>query len=98
MTVVDFTYRVMYIANGNVKGIGQYLANVTVIPVNLSVAWGFKFNVSAAIPTVTNIGTAQNPLAAMQVNLRWSASSFISSEESSRMFYITGDGEFKEIN
>ncbi len=98
MTVVDFTYRVMYTTNGNVNGIGQYITNATVIPASLNVAWGFQFNVQANVPAVTNIGTTQSPLAAMQINLHWSVDSTITHDEKTQSYFVTGDGAFQTLN
>jgi hypothetical protein len=98
MTVVDFTYRVIYTTNGNVNGVGSYITNATVIPASLNVAWGFQFNVQANVPAVTNIGTSQNPLAAMQINLHWSVDSTITHDEKTQSYFITGDGGFQTLN
>ncbi|QDK46348.1 hypothetical protein DOM22_14825 [Bdellovibrio sp. ZAP7] len=98
MVVVDFTYRVMYTTNGTVKGVGRYITNATILPADLSVAWGFEFNVQANIPSVTNIGTTQNPIAAMQMNLHWTLDSTVSHQESTQSYFVTGEGVFEALN
>ncbi|QLY24525.1 hypothetical protein [Bdellovibrio sp. KM01] len=98
MVVVDFTYRVMYSTNGSVNGLGRYIANATILPADLSVAWGFEFNVQANIPAVTNIGTTKNPIAAMQMNLHWTLDSAVSHQESTQSYFVTGEGVFEALN
>lgn len=98
MTVVDFTYRVIFTSNGNVNGVGQYITNAQVIPASLTVAWGFDFSVTATIPAVTNIGTTTNPIAAMQMNVHWSLDSTVTHLESTQTYYITGAGSFQSLD
>ncbi|WP_413293080.1 hypothetical protein ACLSU7_16965 [Bdellovibrio sp. HCB185ZH] len=98
MTVVDFTYRIMYTTNGSVNGVGRYITNATILPADLSVAWGFEFNVQAGVPAVTNIGTTQNPIAAMQMNLHWTLDSTVSHQESTQSYFVTGEGVFEALN
>ncbi|UYL09713.1 hypothetical protein B9G69_003880 [Bdellovibrio sp. SKB1291214] len=97
MTVVDFTYRVMYTPNGNLNGVGQYITNAQVIPASLTVAWGFDFSVIANIPAVTNIGTTNNPVAAMQMNVQWTLDSTVTHIESTQSYFITGEGAFQSL-
>jgi hypothetical protein len=98
MTVVDFTYRVMYTPGGNINGVGRYITNAQIIPASLTVAWGFDFSVTANIPAVTNIGTSANPVAAMQMNLHWALDSTVTHLESTQSYFITGEGAFQPLN
>ncbi|HEX7674869.1 MAG TPA: hypothetical protein VF412_11895 [Bdellovibrio sp.] len=97
MTVVDFTYRVMFTANGNVDGIGKYITNATFVPANLSVAWGFKFDATANVPAVFNQGTKQDPNAGMQMNMQWRVDSPLAHEESTESYFVTGDNKLIEM-
>ncbi len=91
--VVDFTYRVMFTANGNVDGVGKYISNATFLPANLRVGWGFKFDANAQIASVFNQGTKQNPLAGMQMNMQWRVDSPLFHEETTESFFISGDNK-----
>lgn len=92
LSVVDFNFRVSYFYGGGVKGRGQYLANVTILPADLSVGWGYTFNAAVKIPMVVNIGSAEQPMAGMQVDLNWAIDTFVKHEESSLSFFVYGDG------
>jgi hypothetical protein len=98
VTVVDFSYRIVFSYGGSLGGKGQYLSSVTVIPHNLSVYWTFKFSSSVAISGIMNAGTKENPLAAMQVDVRYQVDSTVSYIESSGSFYIRGDGLFENMS
>ncbi|QDK37032.1 hypothetical protein [Bdellovibrio sp. NC01] len=97
MTVVDFSYRLMFTANGNVDGVGKYITNATFQPANLSVGWGFRFDATAAIPAVFNQGTKQDPVAGMQMNMAWRVDSPLAHEESTESYFVTGDNKLVKM-
>lgn len=94
MTVVDFTFRILYTPGGTVGGRGRYLANVTIVPASLNVAWGYTFNADTTASGVTNAGTSQDPVAALTLGLRWSVDSVFDHQERTDDFYVKGDGSF----
>lgn len=97
MKVVEFEYRIGYTAHGTFEGKGQYLSRVEVEPKTLKVLWGYKFNASGMILNVTNMGTKENPIAAMELNLNWSVESMLKHMGRSVRYYIRGDGLFKDL-
>lgn len=98
MSVVTFNFRLNYLAGGNVRGIGQYLANVNIQPQNLAVAWGFNFDAKALVPVVFNTGTKANPLAGMQIEVNWTVKTPMKFEQRSSAFFIQGDGLSKYLD
>lgn len=96
--VVDFTYRLSYLYGGQVNGKGRYLAQVSIVPANLSVAWGFKFNAESSVPMVYNMGTKENPVAGMRVDIKWSVDSIVSHNEQVHSFGVDGNGQIKLLN
>lgn len=95
--VVDFTYRIMFTANGNVDGVGKYITNATFIPANIRVGWGFRFDATAQIAAVFNQGTKQDPLAGMQMNMQWRVDSPMFHEETTESFFVTGDNKLVKM-
>ena len=97
--VINVSYKVTYVYGGNYNGKGKYLAAVWAIPVSVDVMWGFTFNMQAYVPdsTVVNVGTTQNPIAALQLNVSWSASSVLKQIDGTGVYYIQGDGYFEEL-
>ncbi|OFZ54907.1 MAG: hypothetical protein A2428_11695 [Bdellovibrionales bacterium RIFOXYC1_FULL_54_43] len=90
--VVEFSFRVIFLYGGSYKGKGRYIMNATIVPANVSVAWGFTFNANANVVSTSNAGSVRNPLAAMQLQLHWSVVTPIKHMESTDDFYIRGDG------
>lgn len=98
MTVVDYSYRVIYTAGGSVDGTGKYITNATFMPANVSVGWGFEFDATASIPTVFNTGTKQNPVAGMQMNMEWKVTSPLSYEQGTEAYFVSGENKLVEMN
>ncbi|MGK5088008.1 hypothetical protein WDW86_10660 [Bdellovibrionota bacterium FG-2] len=98
VTVIDYTYQVMYTYGGSQDGVGRYIANAQIVPSNLRVMWGYTFDAKAKVQAITNSGTKTNPVASMQLAQHWSIDTAITHEENTNTFYMTGDGEFKDMN
>ncbi len=98
MTVVDYSYRVIYTAGGSADGIGKYITNATFMPANVSVGWGFEFDASAAIPSVFNTGSKQNPVAGMQMNMEWKVTSPMAHEQGTEAYFVSGENKLVEMN
>jgi hypothetical protein len=97
MTLVDFTFDVIYTYGGSYNGAGHYISGVTIVPSELNVQWGFTFNADVKVVNVTNAGSVADPLAAMQIQMHWGVVNVISHAENTENFYIRGDGEFSQI-
>lgn len=91
--LAKFTFRISFVYGGNYNGAGQYLANVTVSPVDLQVSWGNDFASEVQIPSVFNMGTKVNPKAAMQIFVYWGVGNSATVRQKSSLFYVTGDGQ-----
>ena len=97
--VVNVRYQVLRTCGGNYNGKGKYLTAVTIQPLTVDVLWGYKFNLSVEIPdsSIANVGTAQDPVAAMQPLVKWTIATVIKSSDGRSQYYLQGDGLFKEI-
>lgn len=97
--MIDCRYKVSYTYNGSYKGKGKYLTAVAVVPEVATVAWGYKFYMSASVPdsTVTNTGTEKDPVAAMQMKLAWKMATVLKESDGTSIYYVQGDGFFEEI-
>jgi len=95
--VVDFTYRVSFIPGGQYMGQGRYLIQATIVPAEIFVAWGFDFNVQVSVPAVFNMGTRADPVAGMQLNLKWILNTTINHHEVEEQFFINGLGVFEKM-
>lgn len=97
MTVVDYTYRVTATTGGSKDGVGQYITNATFQPAEVYVAWGFKFNAEAQIPSVYNMGTKEAPIAGMQMNMKWSVDTVMAHAEQTDTYHVSGKNELVKL-
>lgn len=97
MGVVDFAYRVTFTAGGSLKGQGKYITNATIMPADLYVSWGYTFNANAEVPSVFNTGSAEQPVAGMQMLMKWSVDTVMTHAESAETYYVGGDNTMKEM-
>jgi hypothetical protein len=97
--VVSVSYKVVFSYGGKFDGKGAYLTGVTVVPGAVNVSWGYKLFMSAFVPdtTITNIGTYEDPKAAMQLKLSSKISTPLKEWDGNSVYLINGGGELKEI-
>jgi hypothetical protein len=95
--VVKFTYRVMFIAGGSVNGRGQYVGYAAAEPLDVDVLWGFHFNVQASVPNVYFMGNKDNPVAVMNLSIKWTVDPIlgIQHQEATQNYVVTGAGIFQ---
>ena len=96
--VVKFKYRVIWIFNGSKEGKGAYIGYATAIPVNMEVAWGFNFDAEASVPAVFNQGDKQNPIAGMQMIMKYRVTNVLTNISQSQAYFINGQGQFKTLD
>ncbi len=97
MDVVDFAYRVTFTAGGNLNGHGKFITNATIAPADLNVSWGFNLTANAEVPSVFNMGTKEDPLAGMQMLMKWNIKTVMSHVEQAETFYVGGDNTMKHL-
>ena len=95
--VIQLRYRIEYTAGGQYNGRGLYLQNVTILPEEVYVAWGYKLDVQVSIPSVTNAGTTENPVAGAQLLIDSKVSTVMNTLQQTESYYVRGDGLFKSL-
>ncbi len=90
--VVDFTYSVRMVYGGRYSGQGYYITNARVIASNVTVLWGYDFNMQVEIPAIFNANTEADPLAAVQFDVSWTIDSMLKSDTESRSYQLHGNG------
>ncbi|MCB0406973.1 MAG: hypothetical protein KDD34_02150 [Bdellovibrionales bacterium] len=93
MSVVDFEFQLFYSYGGKVNGVGSYLANVAVTPMNLDVLWGFTFDATVEVGNVLNIGTKDDPTAGIEMAMKWNAKSPLNDSRGQIRYFVQGDGK-----
>ena len=83
---------------GSYKCKGRYLSAVTIEPLSVQVAWGYKFSLSVDIPDsgILNMGSQENPVAGMSVTLNWKIQA-LNASEGRAVYFLQGDGTFQEV-
>lgn len=99
MTVVNVRFQVLRTWGGGLDGVGKYLTSVTTEPLLVEVAWGYRFSMDASVPkeSVTNVGTRENPVAAMIHNLKWRSQTVLEDRQGTHVFHLQGDGQFRQV-
>lgn len=98
MEVVKFRFRLQFTHGGGYDGLGKYLANVTVLPAELNVIWGYKFNADVEILPAVNIGSSKNPVAGLELNLKWTIATPMKETQNSFHMFVQGDGDYRAEN
>lgn len=96
---VSVSYKVLFNYGGKFDNKGAYLTGVTIVPGSINVAWGYKLSMGAFVAdtTITNIGTYEDPVAAMQLKLSSKIASVLKEWDGNSVYLISGDGKLKEI-
>lgn len=97
--VVKVTYQVHRTHSGNFNGKGKFLTGVTIEPLNVVTAWGYKVTLVSEVPdsTIANVGTQEDPVASMQLQLKWIVHTAVKDITSKAVYYVQGDGLLEEI-
>jgi hypothetical protein len=99
MEVVKVRYQLHWTYGGNYQGKGKFLTGVTVEPLSVNTDWGYNVDLSAEVPdsTIANVGTTADPIASMQVQLKWKIHTIMKDAQEKAIFYVQGDGFVKEM-
>lgn len=93
MSVIAFDYTVQFQYNGQYDGTGKYVTGLQVTASNVAVSWGFQFDASSELMSISNRGRLDNPIAAGTVQINYHASSVLRDISSAETFHVTGTGE-----
>jgi|GEM_PF-1320261 len=95
MEVVKFRFRLHYTYGGGKAERGQYLANVSVLPAELNVLWGYNFDANVEVQPAINLGSSENPIGGLELNVRWVVKTVLKESVNSFHFFVQGDGVAK---
>ena len=100
MEVVKVLYQVHWTHSGNFQGKGKFLTGVTVEPLSVTTAWGYNVDLTAEVPdsTIANVGTSADPIASMQVQLKWKVHTIVKDIQEKDIYYVQGDGLMQPIS
>ncbi len=91
ITVYDLTYTLVHRFGGNYLGKGKYLDNVTVLPQDVSVLWGYDVDLGVTGVSTVNIGTHEAPVAGLTMELTMKVSTVLKASEMRGLYDFHGD-------
>jgi hypothetical protein len=91
-TVIDLKYGVKLLYGGGVKGKGRYIASARVVPQTVDVKWGFNLDVNVTVPSIVNMGTEEDPLAAIYLDVNYKIHNILRSDSEGQTYLLQGDG------
>jgi len=91
MNVYDLTYTLVHQYNGTYQGKGHYLASVSVIPSNISALWGYKVYLTVGNVAATNVGTADAPIGAANMDLTFRVETILKKSQTTTVYEFRGD-------
>lgn len=93
MAVIAFDYTVQFQYNGQYDGTGKYVTGLQVNASNVAVSWGYTFDASSELRSISNRGRLDNPIAAGTIQINYHASTVLRDISSTETFHVTGTGE-----
>lgn len=95
--MVEFQFDVIFTYGGSLGGKGKYLTHVQVHPSDIYAFWGTELNASVEIPSLVNMGSTTDPIAGMQVDVKWQVKTFLNQVQQATSIFVTGDGDIKQL-
>ena len=92
MTVVSFTYALVYSYGGSYEGKGAYLANVQIVPEEVDVAWGYNMDMEYKLVEIINHGRRGEPVVGAVLGLHYKVKTVLKSFEKNITFHVQGKG------
>ena len=97
-SVITQKYTISYNYGGSLNGKGHYLANATIIPSSIYVAWGFSLDSSVEVGQILNSGTEADPNPMVDLQLKRSTKTIMTAHEAVDSFSIKGDGSMAHFS
>ena len=95
--VVTFDYTVMFVHSGKYNGKGAYLTAVQVVPTNVTVSWGYEFDVNMKLVGLQNHGSVESPVAGAIVQMSYKAKTVLRTIDSTDQYHVTGRGQLTQL-
>ncbi|MBI3298379.1 MAG: hypothetical protein HYZ75_09470 [Elusimicrobia bacterium] len=96
--VVAATYRVIRRHSGKYLGRGSYLDRVTVEPLTVTAAPGWRFTMRMVPTDVRRVGTSQDPIASMRMSIEWTIVSPQGTQRGTSLYLLDGAGAFHQLS
>lgn len=95
--VIKHAYTVAFNYGGKYNGRGAFLANATIIPSQVEVAWGYKLNSKVVVGEAVNTGDLDNPVPGVNLELQYSIDTVIKHASGRDNFFVRGNGGVERL-
>ena len=92
MEIAALHYKLTFFHGGSLNQHGQYIHEAAVLADRVSVAWGFQLDAGVAVAEPVNLGTKEDPIAGLQVVVRYGLKSPFKEERGRKIHFLRGDG------
>ncbi len=90
----EITYSIRYLFGGQYKGKGKYISGLMITPVEVRFLQGVKIDFQTSIVSITNIGTDEDPIVHLTIELILHVKSLFYDKLFVHQFNIDGNGNF----
>ena len=92
-----FDYRITYFPNGSYKGKGNFLGQISVVPLNVQLHTDRTLKMKAELEAALNFGSDTDPIAGAQILVTWSSPTTTRYVMNSAEYVIYGTGEIIDL-
>lgn len=96
--VVRFEYMIIFSYGGSYNGAGKYITGAEIVPIKVNTKFGWDFNATMKLGGIMNNGTKENPVAGVNLTMKYQMNSWSSSFERNDVIYINGAGQIKSYS
>jgi len=97
MKVIKHAYTVAFNYGGKYNGKGAFIANATMIPSQVEVAWAYTLNSKVVVGEAVNTGAVDSPVPGINLELQYSIDTVIKHGSGSDNFFVTGNGAVQHL-
>jgi hypothetical protein len=90
--MINLQYEIDVLPGGTYNGVGMYIGYANVVATNVTVKWGYTLNMKAQVTAVYNAGSADNPVAAIALDVKYDYETMISARSETNSYLVRGDG------
>ncbi|MES2964523.1 MAG: hypothetical protein V4760_11575 [Bdellovibrionota bacterium] len=97
MSVIKHAYTIAFNYGGKFNGRGAFLANATIIPSQVEVAWGYKLNSKVQVGEAVNTGDLDSPVPGINLELQYKIDTVIKHSSGRDNFFVMGNGRVEHL-
>jgi hypothetical protein len=97
MEVVRFTYQISYNYGGRYLGKGRYIADLKMIPKEISALSGYSVAASFQANEAVNVAGSDDPVVGLSFEVHLNVKTIIKEEDTAQAFFVTGTGALSPL-